>query len=218
MATTPIKFSFDDEDTANNSGANASGGVPTNPAADPTADPSRVILDIRRDIEQFKAGGQRKELVEALRDQFIATRHQAATAVEAVKMLALEQLKSRLPEIKSVTELLRVTAALSKMSEQDLAIILGVPFGSVPFSGDVDRPLLNFRQYQLISGGGGGNRLVIPERGDDDDRSSNPIRDASHVLESHNLLSKFLQDRTRQASSSSEIVDESGDKSEDKTE
>ena len=52
-------------------------------------DPMKVILDIRKDIEKFQNGGSRKELVDALRDQFIATRHQAATKAEAVRILAL---------------------------------------------------------------------------------------------------------------------------------
>jgi hypothetical protein len=42
------------------------------------ASPAQVILDIRKDIQNFQTGGPRKELVEALRDQFVATRHQAA--------------------------------------------------------------------------------------------------------------------------------------------
>jgi hypothetical protein len=60
-------------------------------------DPMKVILDVRKDIEKFQNGGPRKELVDALRDQFIATRHQAATKAEAVRILALNM--ARLPEI-----------------------------------------------------------------------------------------------------------------------
>ena len=51
--------------------------------AEVLTDPMKVILDIRKDIEKFQNGGPRKELVDALRDQFIATRHQAATKAEA---------------------------------------------------------------------------------------------------------------------------------------
>ena len=51
--------------------------------------PEQVILDIRKEIQNFQAGGPRKELVEALRDQFVATRHQAAVTAEATRMLAL---------------------------------------------------------------------------------------------------------------------------------
>src|SRR6516162_8892016 len=76
--------------------------------------PAQVILDIRKDIQKFQAGGPRKEMVEALKDQFVATRHQAATKAEAVRMLALDMLKARLPEIKSVAELMRVISGLSK--------------------------------------------------------------------------------------------------------
>jgi hypothetical protein len=53
-------------------------------------------------------------MVEALRDQFVATRHQAGVKAEAVRMLALDMLKARLPEIKSVAELMRVISGLSK--------------------------------------------------------------------------------------------------------
>jgi hypothetical protein len=41
--------------------------------AEVLTEPMKVILDIRKDIEKFQNGGPRKELVEALRDQFIAT-------------------------------------------------------------------------------------------------------------------------------------------------
>jgi hypothetical protein len=105
------------------------------------ASPAQVILDIRKDIQNFQAGGPRKELVEALRDQFVATRHQAAVKAEATRMLALDMLHARLPEIKSVSELMRVISALSR---NDLAAGCGaVPgteahlltcFGRRPFS------------------------------------------------------------------------------------
>src|SRR6516162_5329337 len=84
-----------------------------NPVRDPVkeaeilTEPVKAILDITREIEAFKSGGARKELVEALRDQFVTTRHQAATKAEAVRMLALNILQTRLPEIKSTAELLR---------------------------------------------------------------------------------------------------------------
>ena len=57
--------------------------VPLNKGASPRQEaevltrPEQVVLDIRKDVQKFKDGGPRKELVEALRDQFVATRHQA---------------------------------------------------------------------------------------------------------------------------------------------
>ena len=45
--------------------------------------PEQVILDIRKEIQSFQAGGPRKEMVEALKDQFVATRHQAAAQYPA---------------------------------------------------------------------------------------------------------------------------------------
>jgi hypothetical protein len=92
--------------------------------------PAQVILDIRKDIEAFKNGGSRKELVEALKDQFIATRHQAATKAEATRILALNILQARLPEIKSTAELLRAISVLSAASENDLAVVLDAVPGS----------------------------------------------------------------------------------------
>jgi hypothetical protein len=97
--------------------------------------PAQVILDIRKDIQNFQAGGPRKE---ALRDQFVATRHQAGVKAEAVRMLALDMLREKLSEIKSVSELMRVISALSKISENALA----AGCGAVPGTG----PLLNIQQ------------------------------------------------------------------------
>ena len=109
---------------------------PTSPAEDPVREaeiltsPAQVILDVRREIEAFKSGGARKELVEALRDQFVATRHQAATKAEAARILALNILQARLPEIKSTAELLRAISVLSAASENDLAVVLDAVPGS----------------------------------------------------------------------------------------
>ena len=102
--------------------------------AEVLTDPMKVILDIRKDIEKFQNGGSRKELVDALRDQFIATRHQAATKAEAVRILALNMLQTRVPEMKSTPELLKTISMLSDISENDLAVVLGaIPQGPALF-------------------------------------------------------------------------------------
>jgi len=164
--------------------------VPLNAAprqeAEVLTSPAQVILDIRKDIQNFQAGGPRKELVEALRDQFVATRHQAAVKAEATRMLALDMLRARLPEIKSVSELMRVISALSKISENDLAAVCG----AVPGTG----PLLNIQQLIGHAGTTGiAQRLALPDR---QDKESNPIQKASQVLESFELLNKFIKEKT----------------------
>jgi hypothetical protein len=160
--------------------------VPRAPVEDPVREaeiltsPAQVILDIRKDIEAFKNGGSRKELVEALKDQFIATRHQAATKAEAARMLALNILQARLPEIKSNAELLRVISVLSAVSENDLAVVLD----AVPGSG----ALINVQQL-----------IGLPER---EDRAishpaSGQIKDATNIsasLESFEHLLKHIKD------------------------
>ena len=113
----------------------------------------------------------------------MATRHQAAVKAEAARMLALDMLRARLPEIKSVSELMRVISALSKISENDLAAVCG----AVPGTG----PLLNIQQ--LIGHAGMTQRLALP---DWPDKSSNPIQKASQVLESFELLNKFIKEKT----------------------
>ena len=145
--------------------------------------PEQVILDIRKEIQSFQAGGPRKEMVEALRDQFVATRHQAAVKAEATRMLALDMLRERLSEIKSVSELMRVISTLSKISENDLA----AGCGAVPGTG----PLLNIQQ--LIGHAGMTQQLALPEWSD---KSSNPVKHASEVLEAFELLNKFIKEKT----------------------
>ena len=150
--------------------------------------PAQVILDIRKDIEAYKRGGARKELVEALKDQFIATRHQAAAKSEAARTLALNVLQARLPEIKSNAELLKVISALSQGSESDFAVL----HGAVPGSG----ALINFQQ--LIGGlggdlGGSGHRLALSAGEAGEDGTSNPIKDAGHTLESFEHMLKHIK-------------------------
>ena len=113
----------------------------------------------------------------------MATRHQAAVKAEATRMLALDMLCARLPEIKSVSELMRVISALAKISENDLA----AGCGAVPGTG----PLLNIQQ--LIGHAGMTQRLALP---DWSDKSSNPVKDTSQVLESFELLNKFIKEKT----------------------
>jgi len=153
--------------------------------AEVLASPAQVILDIRKDIQNFQAGGPRKELVEALRDQFVATRHQAATMAEATRMLALDILKARLHEIKSVPELMRVISALAKISENDLAAVCG----AVPGTG----PLLNIQQQLIGHAGMTPRQLALPEWAD---KESNPVKDSSQVLESFERLNKVIKEKT----------------------
>ena len=122
-------------------------------------------------------------MVEAVRDQFVATRHQAAVKAEATRMLALDMLRERLHEIKSVAELMRVISTLAKISENDLAAVCG----AVPGTG----PLLNIQQ--LIGHTGTAQRLALP---DWQDKSSNPIKEASQALESFELLNRYLKKET----------------------
>ena len=162
--------------------------VPLNKGASPRqeaeilANPTQVILDIRNDIQKFQDGGPRKEMVEALKDQFVAARHQAAVKAEAARMLALDMLRAKLHEIKSVSELMRVISALSQISENDLAAVCGGIRGT--------GPLLNIQQ---LIGMGPAQRLVLPESGD---KASNPVKEASQVLESFNLLNRYLKKET----------------------
>ena len=162
--------------------------VPLNKGASPRQEaeiltnPTQVILDIRNDIQKCQDGGPRKEMVEALKDQFVATRHQAAVKTEATRMLALDMLRAKLHEIKSVSELTRVISMLSQISENDLAAVCGV----IPGTG----PLLNIQQ---LIGMGPAQRLALPEW---TDKASNPVKDASQVLESFNLLTRYLQKET----------------------
>jgi hypothetical protein len=157
------------------------------PARNPvkaTADPMKVILDVRKDIEKFQNGGSRKELVEAFRDQFIATRYQAATKTEEVRILALNVLQARVPEMKSTPELLKVNSALSESSKNDLAMVLGVHPGQAS-------ALINLQQ--VIGGLEPNQRLALPER---EDKTSNPIKDASQVIEAFDHLTRYINARS----------------------
>jgi hypothetical protein len=153
--------------------------------AEVLTEPMKVILDVRKDIEKFQNGdSSRKELVEALRDQFIATRHQAATKTEAVRILALNVLQARVSEMKSTPELLKTISALSESSGNDLAMVLGAT--TIP--GQAPSALINLQQVFALEPN---QRLpALPER---EDKTSNPIKDASQVLEAFEHLTRYVK-------------------------
>ena len=123
-------------------------------------------------------------MVEALKDQFVATRHQAAVKAESIRTIALDMIRERLSEIKSVPELMRVISALSKISENDLAAVCGVAPGT--------GALLNIQQ--LIGHAGMTQQLLtLPDRSDN---PSNPVKDSSQVLESFERLNKVIKEKT----------------------
>src|SRR5215468_11079853 len=68
---------------------------------------------------------------------------------------------------------------LSEISENDLAVVLG----AIPGKG----PLINLQQ---VIGLEPNQRLALPER---EDKNSNPIKDASQVLEAFEHLTKYLK-------------------------
>jgi hypothetical protein len=154
--------------------------------AEVLTNPVQVILDIRKDIQKFKDGSDRKAMVEALRDQFVATRHQAGVKAEATRMLALDILRERLSGIKSVPELMHLISGLSKLSENDLAAVYGVAPGGTGALLNIQQLIghAGMTQHQLL--------LALPDR---TDKPSNPIRGASRVLESFELLNKILKER-----------------------
>jgi hypothetical protein len=183
-------FDIDDDDPPSSARSTA----PKPPAREPPArdpvkaeesstliaDPMKVILDVRKDIEKFQNGGSRKDLVEAFRDQFIATRHQAATKTEEVRMLALNALQARISNIQSTAELLKVNSVLSESSKNDLAMVLGAHPGQAP-------ALINLQQ---VIGLEPNQRLALPER---EDKTSNPIKDASQVIEAFEHLTRYIK-------------------------
>jgi hypothetical protein len=172
-----------DDDDPPSSARKSPAKNPVKEAEVPLTEPMKVILDIRKDIEKFQnGGGSRKELVEALRDQFIATRHQAATKTEAVRILALNVLQARVPEMKSTPELLKVISTLSESSANDLAVLLGAT--TVPGHA----PLINLQQ--VIGLEPNQQRLALPER---EDKTSNPIKDASQVIEAFEHLTRYIK-------------------------
>jgi hypothetical protein len=163
---------------------------PRQEAEAPLTRSEQVILDIRRDIQNFQANaGPRKEIVDALKDQFVATRHQAATKAEVVRMLALDMLRERLPEIKSVSELMRVISTLSKISENDLAAIGGG--GVTPGTG----ALLNIQQSYVSLEPAQHHHQLAALHARSDNPSVNLNRGASHVLESFERLNKVIKER-----------------------
>ena len=89
-------------------------------------------------------------------------------------------LQTRLPNIQSNSELLKVISMLSDISGNDLAVLLGA---TIPGQ----TPLINLQQ---VIGLNPNQRLALPER---EDKTSNPIKDASQVLEAFEHLTQHIK-------------------------
>jgi hypothetical protein len=81
-------------------------------------------LDLKRKLEEFGKTNDRSVLINALIDQFLITRYEAAALVAKSKLAALEILIGRMPNM-SDNMLIKTIEILSQITEVDMASIIG---------------------------------------------------------------------------------------------
>jgi hypothetical protein len=144
--------------------------------------PLTVALDIKKELEEYKKSGDRQELVNVLRDQFLLKRHETAARSEEARYSAIEMLIAKMPDM-SENMLLRVIDTLAKVGEIDVQAIAGIlPGGKGPL----------FAFNQII----GGQPPSQPALQSKSPSNGNPVQNTGLVLEALEHLSSYLKMKT----------------------
>ncbi len=146
----------------------------------PERDTVQVALDIKRELEEYRRSGNRQELVNILRDQFLINRHGAAARAEDARTVAIEVLLKRIPNM-SENMLVRVIDTLAQAGAIDVRAIMGV----LPGRG----PTLAVNQQFVTAVGQQGENLG-------GNAENNPVRQAGQVLEAIEHISNYLKTKT----------------------
>ena len=81
-------------------------------------------LDLKRKLGEADKTNDRSVLINALIDQFLITRYEAAALVAKSKLAALEILIGRMPNM-SDNMLIRTNETLAQIAEVDISAIIG---------------------------------------------------------------------------------------------
>jgi hypothetical protein len=83
-----------------------------------------AALDLKRELEEFDGTKDQSALIKALIDQLLITRYDSATLVAKTKLVALEILIERMPNM-SDNMLIRTIETLSQIGDVDMTLITG---------------------------------------------------------------------------------------------
>jgi len=160
-----------------------------NPKGKPTSkskpNPVAVALDLKRELDEYEKSKDRKPLIDALKEQFLLTRYNAANQSEKVRQLGFELLFERMQHM-SDNMLLRTLRELSEMGVIDLQSITGIATGAR------GAPLVNMQQ--IFGHGGIGTRDDL-RFGSSSNTESNPIKDTGLLLEALEHVANHFRDK-----------------------
>ncbi len=147
----------------------------------PESNAFQVPLDIKSELEEYRRSGNRQELLNVLRDQFLINRHGAAARAEDARTLAIEVLFNRIPHM-SENMLVRVIDTLAQAGAIDMQAIMG----ALPDRGPMPSLTQQFATAggQQLAGNLGGNA------------ENNPVRQTGQVLEAIEHISNYLKTKT----------------------
>jgi hypothetical protein len=145
--------------------------------------PVEVALELKKDLDEYEETQDRKQLVNALKDQFLLSRYNNATQSEKSRYLGLSILFERMHKM-SDNMLLKTIRELAEMGVIDLQSITG-PIGGKSGS------LVNINQ---AFGLGGGLRDPL-KLGPSSNTETNPIKDTGNLLEALEHIASHFKDR-----------------------
>lgn len=148
------------------------------------SNPLVVARQISSDLEKFKENRNKGELMESLRQRFIAARVESGTIAEAARARALQQLIRKMENM-GTSQLLRTIEILSSISESDALALQGInPAGGMSFHFNHNNSTVTNTQNNTVNMGEG-----------DGGSSSERVKSGSRLLEALSLASDAISGR-----------------------
>jgi hypothetical protein len=147
--------------------------------------PVEVALELKKDLDDYEEHQDRKQLIGALKEQFLVSRYNNASQAEKTRYLGIQILFERMHKM-SDNMLLKTIRELAEIGVIDLQSVTGMALGARGGSS-----LVNINQ---AFGLGGPPRDTL-QLGASRSTETNPIKDTGNLLEALEHIAEHFKDR-----------------------
>jgi hypothetical protein len=163
------------------------------------SNPLLVAEELANELKNFDVMNNRKEVLDVLRDRFVASTMETASQKQKAEAMVIERLIEKIAtEDMNPSMLLRILENVSRSNEMSISTIIGEK-GS-PQGKGVDVIINNNTQQ-------GATVTGKAERVEEGDEVQHPMKDANTLLEAMNIIAKSVTDKKGLVDKSEDIID-----------
>ena len=151
------------------------------------ANPLIVAEQLAEELKGFDVMASRKEVLEILKDRFVASTMETASQKQLAESMLVEKLIEKIStENLNPNMLLRILEGISKSNEGSIESILGGKGNANPGKGILDVTINNNPQQ------GGSTVNSTARRVEEGEEVQHPMKDANTLLEAMNIIAKSV--------------------------